>query len=67
MKYLNRILKVKNSLLRFENFFLKGLKELDEDVWIFKMLKCCYKPDPRNYYEGYRSVKDQQNQKINLC
>ena len=34
---------------------------------MFGFLKCCYKPDPRNYYEGYRRVKDQQNQKINLC
>ena len=61
MEYLNRILNVKNSLLKFKKDF-KELKQL-EDVWSFKMPRCYYKPDPRNYYEGYRSIKEPRKNK----
>ena len=61
MEYFNRILNANNSLLKFEKDF-KELKQL-QDVWSLKMPRCFYKPDPRNYYEGYRSIKEPRKTK----
>ena len=62
MEYLNRIFKVKNSLLKLK----KDFKEL-KDVWSCKMPKLYYKPDPRNYYERYRSTKEPRKTKKQTC
>ena len=40
MKYLNRVLKAKNS-------FLKLVKDLEEHVWSFEMPKYYFAPDPK--------------------
>lgn len=71
-------LKVKNFLLKLETKLkevkqgkaeikkqLEELKELEKDVWSFKMSINYQTPCNINYHEGYRGTK--RALKINLC
>lgn len=53
MEYLNRMLKVKNSIFKTE----KRLKDVKRVRRSFKTPKRYYSPYLRIYYEGYGSIK----------
>ena len=53
MEYLNRMLKVKNSIFKTE----KRLKDVKRVRRSFKTPKRYYTPYLRIYYEGYGSIK----------
>lgn len=53
MEYLNRMLKVKNSIFKTG----KRLKDVKRVRRSFKMPKRYYTPYLRIYYEGYGSIK----------